>query len=88
MSKIIFDRNVIDDLKMWAMNEPKLVKKVFDLIDNIHQTPFEGLGKPEALKYDFKGCWSRRITDEHRLIYRVLPGGDIDIISVHGHYEQ
>ena len=88
MSKTIFDKTVIDDLKMWAKHEPKLIKKVFELIDNIHQTPFGGLGKPEPLKYDLKCFWSRRITDEHRLVYRVLDNADIEIISVHGHYEK
>ncbi|HEX5150020.1 MAG TPA: Txe/YoeB family addiction module toxin [Parafilimonas sp.] len=87
MSNIIFDITVVQDLKDWSKNEPKLVKKFFDLLADIHKTPFEGLGKPEALKHQYKGLWSRRITDEHRLIYQVLSNGDISIISVHGHYE-
>lgn len=61
MSKTILDLSVVEDLKAWAKNEPELVKKVFELISDIHKTPFEGLGKPEALKYQYKGYWSRRI---------------------------
>ncbi len=87
MSKIILDLSVIEDLKAWSKNEPKLVKKIFELITDIHRSPFEGLGKPEALKYQYKGYWSRRISEEHRLIYRVAADGSINIISVHGHYE-
>lgn len=67
MSVIIFESSVIDDLKEWSKVNPKLVKKVFELIGDIKVSPFIGLGKPEALKYQLKGCWSRRITDEHRL---------------------
>ena len=58
----------INDL---LLSEPKLVKKKFSLIADIQKHPFEGVGKPEALKHDFAGSWSRRITDEHRLVYDV-----------------
>jgi toxin YoeB len=88
MSRIIFDTLAIEDLSEWSRTEPRLVKKVFELITDIAKHPFVGLGKPEGLKHQFKGCWSRRITGEHRLIYKVLPEGDIFIMSVHGHYEQ
>jgi toxin YoeB len=88
MSKTVLDNSVIEDLKAWSKNEPRLVKKVFELIADIHKTPFAGLGKPEALKYQYKGFWSRRISDEHRLIYQIFSNGDLNIISVHGHYEQ
>ena len=87
MNKIIFNPPAIDEMKAFAQNNPKLVKKIFELITDIQKHPFDGLGKPEALKHSYKGYWSRRITDEHRLIYEVLPGNDIYILSVHGHYE-
>lgn len=87
MSNTVLDIIVVEDLKAWTKDEPKLVKKFFELLSDIHKTPFEGLGKPEALKHQYKGFWSRRISDEHRLIYRVLPDKIIHIISVHGHYE-
>lgn len=87
MSKIILDFSVVEDLKAWAKNEPKLVRKVFELIDDINKNSFQCLGKPEALKHQYRGYWSRRISDEHRLIYQVLSDGSINIVSVHGHYE-
>ncbi len=87
MRKTILDISVIEDLKAWSKNEPKLVKKVFELIADIHNNPFEGLGKPEALKHQYKGYWSRRISDEHRLNYQVLNDKSVNIISVHGHYD-
>ena len=87
MKNTIFDTLAIEDLNQWSKNEPRLVKKVFELIIDIHKHRFDGIGKPEGLKHQYKGYWSRRITDEHRLIYKVLPGDDIFILSVHGHYE-
>lgn len=87
MNKTILAKSVVEDLGAWAKNEPKLVKRVFELISDIHKHPFEGIGKPEALKYQYKGCWSRRITEEHRLVYEVLADRDINIISIYGHYE-
>ena len=88
MKNTIFDTLAIEDLNQWSKNEPRLVKKVFELILDIHKHPFEGIGKPEGLKHQYKGYWSSRITDEHRLIYKVLPSEDIFILSVHGHYNQ
>lgn len=88
MKNTIFDPTAFEDLAQWARTDPKLVKKVFELIADVHKRPFEGLGKPEGLKHQFKGCWSRRITDEHRLIYKVLASGEILVLSVHGHYDQ
>ncbi len=88
MNNTIFDPTALKDIIAWAREEPKLVRKTFELIGDIHKHPFEGIGKPEALKYQLKGCWSRRITEEHRLVYKVLPEGHIYIMSVHGHYDQ
>ena len=62
-----------------------VLKKVRILIEAIQQTPFEGIGKPEALKYDLTGAWSRRINKEHRLVYEVNEDR-IFILSVKGHY--
>jgi toxin YoeB len=87
MSHTILDSTVVEDLKAWTKGESGLVKKFIELLFDIQKTPFEGLGKPEALKHQYKGFWSRRISEEHRLIYRVLPDKTIHIISVHGHYE-
>ncbi|MEL6606646.1 MAG: Txe/YoeB family addiction module toxin [Bacteroidota bacterium] len=62
-----------------------ILKKIRQLIESIQKTPFEGIGKPEPLKYALTGCWSRRITKEHRLVYEVS-GSIIFILSVRGHY--
>jgi toxin YoeB len=88
MTNTVFDPTALKDVLQWARTDLKLVKKIFELITDIHKHPFEVLGKPEALKYELKGCWLRRISEEHRLVYKVLPNGDIYIMSVHGHYSQ
>lgn len=62
----------MQDLAFWRKSgNEKVLKKIRELLENIEQTPFEGLGKPEALKHELAGKWSRRITDEHRLVYKV-----------------
>ena len=73
----------INDL---LLSEPKLVKKIFSLIADIQKHLFEGIGKPEALKHDFAGSWSRRITDEHRLVYDVTDE-KIIVVRCKDHYE-
>jgi toxin YoeB len=62
-----------------------LLKKIATLIKEIAENPFEGTGKPELLKYDLSGCWSRRINKEHRLVYEVV-GNIVYILSTYGHY--
>jgi len=56
------------------------------LIKSIEENPFDGIGKPEALKYNLTGCWSRRITKEHRLVYRMMRDNKIEVISLRFHY--
>jgi toxin YoeB len=75
----------IQDLSWWVKNDLKTVKKIFELLENTCQTPFEGLGKPEPLKSNFSGYWSRRINQEHRMVYKV-ESDKIVIYSLHGHY--
>ena len=55
----------------WQENDRKILKRINSLIKDITRHPFEGIGKPEMLKHDLKGCWSRRINDEHRIVYEV-----------------
>ncbi len=74
-----------DDYLYWQSHDKKLLKRVNLLIKDTKREPFEGLGKPEPLKYELAGCWSRRITDEHRLVYEVSEQGII-IISCRFHY--
>ncbi len=71
MKKLMFEQSAQEDLFFWVSNDIKIVKRILDLIENIQQTPYTGIGKPEPLKHQLKGFWSRRITEEHRLVYKV-----------------
>ena len=68
--KLIFSEQAWDDYLYWQKTDPKILKRINTLIETIRRTPFEGIGKPEPLKHQFTGYWSRRITTEHRLIYK------------------
>ena len=69
-----------------AGRNKQIFNKVRKLIQETAKTPYEGTGKPEPLKYDYAGCWSRRITDEHRLVYKVS-ADLIEIVSCKFHYK-
>lgn len=70
--EIIFSSEALKDLEYWKKSGNKsVVEKIKRLIEEIKQTPYEGIGKPEALKHNWMGYWSRRITSEHRLVYKV-----------------
>lgn len=66
-----FTQHGWNDFEYWLENDLEVVEKIRELIKSIKQTPFKGLGKPEPLRHSLKGYWSRRITDEHRLVYQV-----------------
>lgn len=66
-----FTENGWEDFQYWISTDSSIAAKIKDLLNDIKRKPFEGLGKPEPLKFDLKGYWSRRITGEHRLVYRV-----------------
>lgn len=68
---VSFADNAWEDYLFWKKMDNKTINIINKLIKDIKRSPFEGLGKPESLKYDLAGKWSRRITDEHRLIYQV-----------------
>ena len=75
-----------DDLDFWKKyNNVAILKKIRKLIEAIMQNPYEGIGKPEPLKYSLVGCWSRRINKEHRIVYEVLDS-KIIVHSLKGHY--
>jgi toxin YoeB len=57
-----------EDFEWWVKHDRKMTDRLFKLMDSARKTPFEGIGKPEALKYDMRGCWSRRIDEAHRLV--------------------
>jgi toxin YoeB len=73
------------DLRYWIKTDRKIALRVFELIEAVLRDPFGGIGKPEPLKYLLAGCWSRRITQEHRLVYKV---GErrIDFLQARYHY--
>lgn len=68
---IAFTPNAWEDFEYWLENDPATAEKIRSLVEEITRTPFQGSGKPEALRFDLKGFWSRRISGEHRLVYRV-----------------
>jgi toxin YoeB len=70
------------DYLYWQANDPAAVKAINDLIKDIRRDPFRGLGKPEPLKHALHGWWSRRITAEHRLVYRVSGKADAQQIEI------
>ena len=69
MRNIVFDPKAFKQFNQWATENKKLYRKIVELIDDTLRHPFSGLGKPEPLKHALKGYWSRRINDEHRLVY-------------------
>ena len=69
--KYIFVDESWEDYLYWQITDKKMLTKINRLLKDISRSPFSGIGKPEALKYKYKGFWSRRINDEHRLIYQV-----------------
>ena len=87
MRDIIFVPKAFKEYQQWILSDKKIALRIGDIIKDILRTPFEGIGKPEPLKYEFAGCWSRRIDREQRLIYSVT---DLAIIiySCHSHYDK
>ena len=74
-----------DDYLYWQKQNKKLLKKINDLIKDIERKPFEGIGKPEPLKNNLSGWWSRRIDDTHRIVYRI-ENGNLEIAQCREHY--
>lgn len=81
----VFQPEFREDLHFWVKTDRRTALKIFKLVEDVMRTPFQGLGKPEPLKFLGSGVWSRRITQEHRLVYIV--GSDrIDFIQARYHY--
>ena len=84
--EIIFAPKALNDLNFWkSSGSIKIRKKITALITSISLDPFNGTGKPEPLRHEFAGCWSRRISEEHRIIYEVREGV-VEILSLKDHY--
>jgi toxin YoeB len=71
----------------WQETDKKMLKRINQLIKDVQRSPFEGIGKPEPLKHEWSGCWSRRIDDTHRLVYSVSNDGVV-IVAVRDHYKK
>ena len=80
-----FDADAFEDLAWWIESDRKKALKIIKLIREVQRNPFEGTGQPEVLKHDLSGCWSRRIDQEHRLVYEVLDD-KIRILACRFHY--
>jgi toxin YoeB len=86
MRKTQFEHQAFIEMRYWLKNDRKLLDRILRIIEEIENNPFEGIGKPEPLKGNLKGFWSRRINDEHRLLYQVTE----EYIIIHkmkGHYD-
>ena len=83
--KIIVYEEFERDLNLWKEQNERIVEKIQKLLEAIAKDPFKGIGKPEPLKYQLSGCWSRRINKEHRLVYRVQ-NEELQLISCRYHY--
>ncbi|MEA5519961.1 Txe/YoeB family addiction module toxin [Limnoraphis robusta Tam1] len=85
MKSLEFDPIGFEDLAWWVEHDRKQALKIIKLIRETQRTPFQGTGKPEKLKHELSGCWSRRIDQEHRLVYQVLDD-KIRILACRYHY--
>ncbi len=83
---LIFVDESWEDYLYWQATDKQMLTRINQLIKDISREPFKGIGKPEPLKHKYKGCWSRRIDNEHRLIYRV-EDGQIQIVKCRFHYD-
>jgi toxin YoeB len=81
-----FSLKAVEDYQYWEKNNPKVLIRIAKLIEGILTSPFEGIGKPKALGYDYTGSWSRRIDSAHRIIY-FEEDENVVILSLRGHYQ-
>ena len=87
--KLVFSNEAWEDYQHWVDTNPKIKDRVNELIKQCQRTPFKGVGKPEPLRGDLSGWWSRRITQEDRMVYRVTGTGDaqcLEIAQLRFHY--
>jgi len=82
----VFDEEFRRDLVYWIETDRKIALRTLALVEAVLSNPFQGIGKPEPLKFELAGCWSRRITQEHRLVY-VVSENRIDFLQARLHYK-
>ena len=85
MRDLVFDINAVDDILWWIGNNRKIATKILKMIKLIEKDPFQGIGKPEPLKHELSGCWSRRIDSVHRIVYQVSDK-QIKLLQCRYHY--
>ena len=85
--KKIWSDSAWDDYLYWQTQDKKLLRRINDLIRDAEREPFSGIGKPEPLKGELSGFWSRRIDEQNRLVYRIN-GSVLEILSCRGHYDE
>ena len=83
--KLVFADAAWDDYLYWQQQDRKILQRINKLIQETRREPFAGTGKPEALKHALSGFWSRRITDEHRMVYRVTDDAVVVVAVAHVH---
>ncbi|HIU77899.1 MAG TPA: Txe/YoeB family addiction module toxin [Candidatus Avilachnospira avicola] len=84
--KLLFSEQAFEEYSEWQIEDRKIIRRINNLLKEISRTPFEGTGKPEPLKGNLSGYWSRRIDDTNRLVYKVTKE-HIEIIQCKGHYD-
>lgn len=87
MNNLSFSPIAWDEYLYWQMQDKKVLRRINQLLKDIQRNSFDGIGKPEPLKYR-DGCWSRRIDDRNRLVYLIGNDNDILVLSCRGHYEE
>jgi toxin YoeB len=81
----VFHPEFLDDLRFWVKNDRRTALRALDIVEATLRDPFTGIGKPEPLKYQLAGAWSRRLTQEHRVVY-LVSDGSVDFLQARYHY--
>jgi len=81
----VFHPEFLQDLRFWVRNDRRTALRVLDIVEATLRDPFTGIGKPEPLKFELAGAWSRRLTEEHRVVYLVRTGS-VDFLQARYHY--
>jgi len=89
---VLFSKTAWQHYQYWQNEDRQMVSKINDLIKSIQRTPFTGIGKPEPLRQNLKGYWSRRMSKEHRIVYRVVgkknEGQRVEVLTCFLHYSK
>lgn len=80
--RLIFSSRSWNDYQFWLENDRDILRRINALIADMRRSPFQGIGKPEPLRNEMAGWWSRRITEEHRIVYRVTGSGDLQSLEI------